>query len=165
MTGDKPDERIRTPMPWTGKLPTAGFTSGTSWEPVGYGAETANVASETSDPDSVLAAYRDLIAVRKLYPSLGGAETVIIPSSESGVYAVLLHLGDETTLVLVNFGLKVESPSFDLSVAPCVSSGMHAEAVWGQEQVAQVTDPAAYVPVKTLAPYEISIIKLGATGP
>jgi len=44
-------------------------------------------------------------------------------------------------------------------------SGMHAEAVWGQEEVAQVTDPAAYVPVKTLAPYEISIIKLGATGP
>jgi len=161
MTGDKPDERIRTPMPWTDKLPTVGFTSGTPWEPVGDGAETANVAAETGDPSSVLAAYRDLIALRSLYPSLGGAEMTIVPSSEAGVYAVLRHLGDETTLVLVNFGLKVESPSFDLSVAPCVTSGMGAEAIYGQEHVAAVTDPAAYVPLKTLAPYEVSIIKLG----
>ena len=41
---------------------------------------------------------------------------------------------------------------------------MRAEAIWGQEKVAAVADPAAYVPVKTLAPYEISIIKLGGSG-
>ena len=111
----------------------------------------------------MLAGYRDLIALRALYPSLGGAETVIVPSSEAGVYAVLRHLGDETTLVLVNFGLELASPSFDLSVAPCVTSGMRAEAIWGQEKVAAVADPGAYVPVKTLAPYEISIIKLGGS--
>ena len=49
LTGGKPDENIRRPMPWTSASPTFGFTSGTPWEAFGDGALTANVGSEATD--------------------------------------------------------------------------------------------------------------------
>ena len=162
MTGDKPDERLRTPMAWTGKLPNVGFSGVAPWEAAADGSDRANVASETADPDSVLAAYRDLIALRTLYPSLGGAETVIVPSSARGMYAIVRHVGDETTMVVVNFGLKAENASFDLSGVPCVTPGTKALAIYGGvEEVAPVTDPGSYVPLAEMAPYQTLIVKLG----
>ena len=133
------------------KLPAVGFTSGTPWETVGDGAQTANVAGKTSDP--VVGAGRLSRPDRApgAVSVAGGAETVIRPSSEAGVYAVLRHLGDETTLVLVNFGLELESPSFDLSVAPCVTSGMRAEAI-GARRRSPRSRSRAYVPSRRWHP-------------
>jgi len=51
MTGDKPDENIRTPMQWSDKA-GAGFTSGNPWAAVNTGFEVNNVERQRAEPDS-----------------------------------------------------------------------------------------------------------------
>ena len=53
MTGDKPDERLRTPMQWA-RSPAAGFTRGKPWEALQADSFTANVAVESRDTATVL---------------------------------------------------------------------------------------------------------------
>src|SRR5258706_6376623 len=53
----------RTPMQWTAGT-NAGFTRGTPWLPVLSSATKHNVASELTDPDSVLSFYRRLLKLR-----------------------------------------------------------------------------------------------------
>ena len=161
LLGDKPDERIRTPMPWDDST-TVGFTTGTPWQPPQDGAATANVATQSADPASLLSAYRDLIALRAAHPALRGAETVAVPASTDRVLAYLRHAGDETILVIANFGLAIEGVSLDLSAAGCVTDGMTAEVLYGGDEVAPVAgDLAAYVPVAELAPSQVLIVGLG----
>jgi glycosidase len=93
LTGRKPDERIRTPMPWTGDGPGYGFTTGTPWEAMAEDVETTtNVAAQQADPDSLLAWYRSLIALRAAHPALrpGGTLTPLDTSSRK-VYANLRY--------------------------------------------------------------------------
>ena len=61
MTGQKPDEMIRTPMQWDA-TEDAGFTDGTPWEPVNADHTTVNVAAQQDDPESLLNHYRTLLA-------------------------------------------------------------------------------------------------------
>ncbi len=56
-------DNARTPMQWDAS-PGAGFTSGTPWLAVNPNASQINVAAQRDDPDSVLAHYRRLIALR-----------------------------------------------------------------------------------------------------
>ncbi len=69
MTGQKPDQRIRTPMQWTA-AENAGFTAGFPWEPVNADYETVNVEAQAADPDSLLNHYRRLIRLRSEQPAL-----------------------------------------------------------------------------------------------
>ncbi|HKG56047.1 MAG TPA: alpha-amylase family glycosyl hydrolase, partial [Candidatus Limnocylindrales bacterium] len=100
MTGTKPDERIRTPYPWTASAPGFGFTSGTPWEQFGDNAVTANVESERKDGSSLLATYRDLIRVRTSHPALSSGTVVPLDSSPSSVAAFLRRDATETLVVI-----------------------------------------------------------------
>jgi alpha-glucosidase len=91
----------RTPMRWTG-APGGGFTGPDTrpWLPLGEG---ANVEEQRSDPDSVLAFTRDLIALRRGEADLrtGSYRTLEAPA---GIWAwgrgrgcrVLVNLSEET---------------------------------------------------------------------
>jgi glycosidase len=105
LRGRKPDERIRTPMPWTGEAPGHGFTTADApWEPFADGvAEGTSVAAQTDDPASLLAHYRELIAARGALPALrpGGSWTPM-EAPYPAVYAVLRHdpaTGDAAVVV------------------------------------------------------------------
>ena len=104
MTGDKPDERIRAPMPWTGDAPGVGFTSGVPWEEPEPGYETANVKSEAATTGSLLDHYRQLIALRAAHPALRHGAWLPLRSSVDGVYAFLAAGSDETVAVILNLG-------------------------------------------------------------
>jgi glycosidase len=104
LTGTKPDERIRTPMPWTGEAPAAGFSAGTPWEPLEDSWETVNVDRQAGDPDSLLAAYRELIRVRGAEPALQAGATVPVEGGAESVTGWLRASGDETLLVVTNLG-------------------------------------------------------------
>jgi glycosidase len=102
LTGTKPDERIRTPMPWTGDGPAAGFTTGTPWEPLQDGWQTVNVAAETGDASSLLSTYRDLIRARGASAALQHGATVAVQGGADGVIGWLRTSGDETLLAVAN---------------------------------------------------------------
>src|SRR5947199_8400403 len=63
MTGDKPDERLRTPMQWSPRS-GVGFTTGKPWVAPQADSLTTNVAAEDAGPPSLRNLYRRLIARR-----------------------------------------------------------------------------------------------------
>jgi len=102
MTGDKPDERLRTPMQWTAS--SRGFTQGKPWETLQADTLTTNVAAEERRPNSLLKLYRWLIRLRENHAALrmGRLEPV-----ETGNEALLAYVRKDSTgqvLVVANLG-------------------------------------------------------------
>ena len=102
MTGTKPDERIRTPMRWSMDEPAAGFSAVDPWQALSDDAPEVNVATQSDDPDSLLATYRDLVRVRNATPALRRGATTLVEGGAEPVIAWLRTTADETLLVVVN---------------------------------------------------------------
>jgi alpha-amylase len=114
MTGQKPDEMIRTPMQWSAGL-NAGFTVGTPWEPVNDDYEEKNVARQTADSASLLSLYRDLIHVRLAHPALQVGDYRPVASTDAGLVAYLRSSDEEKVLVIINL-LEEPASGYDLSL-------------------------------------------------
>jgi glycosidase len=97
------DEFKRTPMPWDAS-PLGGFTTGKPWFEFSSGRETANVASQTGDPASLLAHYRKLIQARKASAALRTGELKLLTSGirSDPVLAFVREAAGERVLVLHN---------------------------------------------------------------
>ncbi len=104
MRGTKPDEDIRTPLPWTSVGPGFGFTAGTPWEPFGPDPDTSNVEREVADPASLLLQYRALIRLRAAHPELATGAVIRLDASRGDVAATLRWRGDGVALVIQNLG-------------------------------------------------------------
>ena len=158
LAGTKPDERIRTPMPWTEDSIRVGFTTGVPWEPPDLGFTDANVATQTGKADSLLSTYRDLIHYRSTSNPLRFGTTTVLEASAPELYAVLRSYGDEHVLILLNLsGREVTDNSLDLGfeVSPGVVS------ISGRTPDS-VTDPTDYTPLDVLGPFETLVIELTA---
>lgn len=115
VTGNKPDEKIRTPMQWSDAA-NAGFSSGQPWQPVNQGFEQLNVAAQDGDPASQLNLYRRLIHLRTDHPALLRGVFIPVESSCPSTLAFLRQApaGDadapdgQTMLVVLNFDRKGE---------------------------------------------------------
>jgi len=91
----------RTPMQWSAS-PGAGFSDATPWLPVANDYPRVNVASERSDPSSMLVLYRNLIALRRASAAL--REGSYRPLSlQNNVLLYERHHEDQRLLVALNF--------------------------------------------------------------
>ncbi|MDQ3127321.1 MAG: alpha-amylase family glycosyl hydrolase, partial [Chloroflexota bacterium] len=145
LTGAKPDEQIRTPMAWNGAGPAAGFTSGLPWEPLEPGWETRNVAAQADDPGSLLATYRDLIALRATLPALRLGTATPFAASDPAVAAVLRADGQRWAAVVANVSDRpIAAPVLDLERGSLCGSPT--------ARVAYRTAPAAASDVAATAP-------------
>ena len=122
LRGRKPDERIRTPMPWSGDAPGYGFTTGEPWEPFAEDAGATSVAVQRDDPASLFAWYRSLIALRAAHPALTprGSLAALIASAK-GVYGVLRHdpISGDTIAIISNLtGDAVKDVAVSLAAGP-----------------------------------------------
>jgi glycosidase len=99
------DKTLRTPMSWTGNQEPApgGFTTGTPFRPLSPNVRQQNAATQLADPHSLLAFYKTMIGLRNTRASLarGSYEGVVVTGN---AMAFQRKLGDETTLVLINYG-------------------------------------------------------------
>ena len=120
-------DNARTPVQWDDS-PNAGFTTGTPWIAVNPDHVEVNVAAQRDDPDSVLAHYQRLIALRHTEPVVvDGDFTMLLPQDER-VYAFTRSLGGTTLLVLGNFsGEPVPAP------VPDAAAWAQAELLVGRE--------------------------------
>jgi alpha-glucosidase len=99
-SGDPPLDRAgrdphRSPMQWDAS-PSGGFTTGTPWLPLADPA-ARNVAAQRDDPGSLLALYRELLAVRREIrgrPSMFEAEPGVL-AFERGPHGVAINLTPE----------------------------------------------------------------------
>ncbi|MGI9077537.1 MAG: alpha-amylase family glycosyl hydrolase, partial [Gemmatimonadaceae bacterium] len=103
MTGNKPDERLRTPMHW-GRGSGAGFTRGAAWEPLHADSLTANVEAQEADTNSLLNLHRRLIHLRASNPALGAGELVPVTANSEAVAAYLRRERGRAVLVIINLG-------------------------------------------------------------
>jgi oligo-1,6-glucosidase len=136
-------DNARTPVQWDAGR-HAGFTTGTPWLAVNPDHVDVNVAAQRDDPDSVLAHYRRLIALRHDEPVVvDGDFTMLLPHDER-VYAFTRTLGGTSLLVLGNFsGEPAPAP------VPDAAGWARAELLVGREG-APGTDADPIV----LAPWE-----------
>jgi glycosidase len=129
------EEQKRTPMPWDGTA-TGGFTAGKPWLDFAPGKEKANVATETSDPNSLLSHYRFLIRARHNSEALRKGKLVLLtPATATTPILAFLRKTEgaagaagETVLVLHNLGdTPVEAGPYNVPGIPdpyFVSSGV-----------------------------------------
>jgi glycosidase len=96
------DEAKRTPMPWADD--DTAFTTGVPWFRFAPGRETASVAAQTDDPQSLLSRYRTLIRLRQQHPALrtGDLALVALEGAPTGAVAYLRTAGDQRLLVVHN---------------------------------------------------------------
>jgi glycosidase len=151
MTGNKPDELIRTPMQWSGDA-NAGFTGGQPWQPVNRGFEELNVAVQDADPASQLNLYRRLIHLRNDHPALlrGGFIPVVSSCDSTLAFLRQAPAGDagapdgQTVLVVLNFDRKGEQ-------AGCTFSYSGDALPTGTFQMTDLLGGAAAAPLTTTA--------------
>jgi len=79
----------RTPMQWS-TIAQSGFSpSSTTWLPVGSDYKTINVATESSDPNSLLRWNESLIALRRTNPTLHDGGTIMLDNTNPNVLTYL----------------------------------------------------------------------------
>ncbi|HPR34930.1 MAG TPA: alpha-amylase family glycosyl hydrolase [Anaerolineaceae bacterium] len=138
MTGNKPDEYIRTPMQWSAEA-HAGFSDTTPWQPLNEGWEELNVAAQDEDPGSLLNWYRGLVNLRNRYPALQKGDYIPFTSSCRRLYTVARVLDDEVLLTVANLGVQtLENCTIALEDGNLVGT-WQAESVWGKAPFSEIT--------------------------
>ncbi len=112
---DKRDQS-RTPMPWQAG-DGVGFTSGTPWLAAAPGAESANVATQQDDPDSLLALHRTLIAERNRLGIFGAGsfDQLSFDGEDKRVMAYARELDGKSAVVLINFSEEEQPVKLNLN--------------------------------------------------
>jgi alpha-amylase len=167
MVGLGADEEKRTPMQWTAGA-NAGFTTGQPWELVNPDfPKGRNVADESADPSSLLAAYRSLIQARNQHAALRVGDLYLPQSSAATVLLSLRVSHSETVLSLINLGAD-PVPNLSLTLASGPLHGRYAALpILGQGPAADLTANGqggfdGYQPVPTLPGYGVLILQLQA---
>jgi glycosidase len=165
MTGNKPDERLRTPMHWT-RGPAAGFTRSKPWEALQPDSLTANVEAQEGDAASLLNLYRRLIHLRAENAALGSGEMVPLGASNDGVAAYLRQGSDRTVLVVANLGtmplagVTLSSPERVLPAGRYVPNSLLGGPSAAPLRIGSDGRIRAYVPFQSLAPMESYLFEL-----
>jgi glycosidase len=165
MVGEKPDERIRTPMQWDSTEDTAGFTSAERpWQPLAFGYEERNVVDESAYPDSLLNHYRALIHLRNDYPPLAVGDYAVVDCDQQEVYSFLRYTGDEAIVVIINLSTEAID-DYRLSLdSGSLGESREVEVLFGSGDVSAPEVNAAggfdsYTPVSILPPQSTLIVR------
>ena len=167
MNGSKPDEDIRRPMQWVSDSVGVGFTTGTPWRMPALDYKEKSVATEKTDPDSLLNHYRALIHLRNEYPALRTGAWQVINAGSARVYAFLRYQEGEYFLVLMNVhpkDLTLEDYALSLETGP-FSGAVSASSLLGLENpTAPVINShggfSDYRPFESIPSQSFAIIRL-----
>jgi glycosidase len=166
MTGDKPDERLRTPMQWS-RGHAAGFTRGTPWERLADDSLTVTVAAQDRDPKSLLNLERRLIHLRAANAALADGRLVPLTASSDAVAAYARRDGDHVVVIVANLGATaLRGVSIATNGAGALPAGRWTvRDLLGGASAAPLTvgndgQLRGYVPLRTLAPGEGHVFEL-----
>jgi glycosidase len=165
MTGDKPDERLRTPMQWAPRT-GVGFTTGKEWEAPQGDSLTRTVELEDKAPRSLLNLYRRLIHLRKANEALATGRLVPLAASNQHVVAYLRRAGRRAVVVIANLsdsaltGLSISSTDSVLPRGPYVVKNLLGGRNAAVLSVGRDGRIQGYVPVRRLGPRESLVLSL-----
>ena len=135
----------RTPMLWSPER-HAGFTAGEPWLPVNREYRERNVAAQESDPGSLLAFYRGLIALRRERKALHRGSFAMI-GDDPRILAFRREEGGDRLMVALNFSGR-------WATLPLGGGGYRA--LFGTDRERGV---AVMAPRLDMAPYEVLILE------
>lgn len=163
MTGRKPDENIRKPLPWNSSA-DAGFTSGTPWQTLNADFGTKNIKDQQYDASSLWNNYRKLITVRNNQVALRQGSYTAITSPSLSIFSFLRHFEEDNIIVVSNAGSSLVS-NVQLSVTESeIAPGSYVlvNLLGGEQQSIQVGALGEFSIVidADLAPYSTFIYKI-----
>lgn len=167
MSGNKPDERLRTPMQWSPQR-SAGFTRGSAWQPLQSDSVSANVKTQNRDPGSLLNVYRRLIHLRAENSALAAGDLVPLSASNDAVAAYLRREGSRKVLIVINLGATALSGVTISSPAGALPAGLYAVREAFDRRPATRFRVGAdgrvrrYAPFRTLSPMQSYILELSS---
>jgi alpha-glucosidase len=149
-------DRCRTPVQWS-NAPNAGFCPADvmPWLPVNPNyAAGVNVADQQTDPQSMLAFYKRMLAIRKQTPALIGREDsrgdyTPLLENHADCVCFLRSTDAQTCLVVLNYSENAQTLAFDLDGSP-------SRLIFSTENRPDAGDLSAL----TIAPFEIYIAEL-----
>jgi alpha-glucosidase len=115
----------RTPMPWSSRLPNAGFSKAKPWLPVPREHLSLAVDKQEEDPDSVLLTFRRFMAWRKQHPALVVGDLAMVASTDP-VLAFERYWEGERLLCVFNFSNREVSQSVSSDWRPIDGHGFGA---------------------------------------
>ncbi|RZU01993.1 alpha-amylase family glycosyl hydrolase [Rivibacter subsaxonicus] len=151
-----PDHPLRSPMSWSAG-PNAGFAREgiKPFRPIAPNAASHNAEAQRRDPDSLFNFYKSMIGLRNRLPSIaqGSYERPFVAGQAIGFQR---RLGDEQSLVLINYGTTPAA----LSV-PALGAGKPLQAAYpaGAAPLAVGADGNAAI---TLAPQSVQVFVRGS---
>jgi glycosidase len=104
-SGINDDGRLRTPMSWAPGGPGAGFTTSVPYRSLSSNASTNNVQAQQAQPESLLAFYKAMLNLRNTRLSIARG-SYDRPFVQGSVMGYTRTLGQERTLVLINYGTQ-----------------------------------------------------------
>jgi oligo-1,6-glucosidase len=137
-------DNARTPVQWDDSR-SAGFTTGTPWLAVNPDHVEWNAARQRNDPQSVLAHYRRLIALRHDDPVVALGDFAMLLPEHPEVYAFTRSLEGRVLLVVCNLS-RTTQPLDEL-----LPESVHADPVLGN---LPAPDPAV------LRPWEARVLRI-----
>lgn len=160
MLGTKPDPDIRRPFQWTSGT-NAGFTTGVPWRTVGSNYVQNNVASAQQDPNSLLAWYRELIAVRADSDALRRGDHVALTSSEPSVIGFLRRYENETVLCVANTAPFAVGNLTLTGTAQTLTPGARSmvNLLGGGDTIETIVSAAHAITAPGLAAYEVAVYR------
>ena len=111
---DKGRDGERTPMQWDSTKGTGFTTAAKPWLPIPPSSTTFNVVTESKNPDSILNAYKRLLALRQCNLALRDGTQTSVNNDDPDVFAFLRQAGGRTVLVALNMSNHKRALSFDL---------------------------------------------------
>ena len=164
MTGNKPDELLRTPMQWSA-APGAGFTSGIPWQPANLDYTTVNVAAQEDDPDSLLNQYRSLVHLRTQHGALRTGAYLPLSSTCQQIYPILRIEEDQAILLLANISRR-ELADCTISIEESPLDGeygvevLFGEGVFADLNIAEDGSLTDYALPEVIEPFQRFILLL-----
>ena len=119
----------RTPMQWD-RSAHAGFTTAVKpWLPIPPSAVTVNVEAELRDPNSILNAYKQLIALRRSQPALRDGDQLSVNNDDADVFAFVRRADGQAVLVALNMSAHPRTVAFHLEKDGV--AGAHLRVLYG----------------------------------
>ena len=118
------DTGLRTPMSWTGNTANAGFSTGTPYRSLAGNVAAFNAAAQADDPDSLLAFYKAMLALRNTQAAIrsGSCDAVAVAGS---VMSFQRRLGAERVVVVV---INYASAAANVALGSLPANGLLASA-------------------------------------
>jgi len=162
MIGTGKHENIRTPMQWTADRDTAGFTTGTPWNPPYPDTARVSVEAQTGDTGSLLSHYRDLIRLRAQHAVLRRGDLTMTEPHDTRVVAYVRTLEGSRVLVIVNATDKAVTDFRVDASGMGLSPDAEMTDLLGGEPVNRVlpNHPDVWRPITTLRPHASHVIVL-----